>query len=82
MHEFEFYQYSIDGTFIKCWDCSVDCVRHYEKEGIKLSRGNISSIANHNDVDTNIIKRLNKFVFSFKEINTERIKERYKNTVI
>jgi hypothetical protein len=76
------YQYSIDGSFIKCWDCAIDCIRHYEKEGIKLSKGNISTMANHNDIETNTIKRLNKFVFSFQEINIERIKDRYKNIVI
>ena len=76
------YQYGIDGVFIKLWDCAIDCVKHYESQGIKLSRGNISSLANHNDIVTNTVKRLNKFIFSFQEINTERIKERYKNTLV
>jgi hypothetical protein len=78
----QIYQYSINGTFIKRWDCATDCVNHYEKEGIKLSRGNISALAKHNDIETNTVKRLSKFIFSFKEINIERIKERYKNILI
>lgn len=73
------YQYSLDGVLIRCWDCAIDCIRHYEKEGIKLSKGNMSVIARHNDIETNVIKRLSKFIFSFTEINTERIIERYKN---
>ena len=68
------YQYDLAGTLLKIWECAVDCTNHYENEGIVLSRGNISSISKHNGETQNQLKRLNKFVFSFGEINIERFK--------
>ena len=67
------YEYDLSGNLTTIWDCATDCVLHHSKEGIKLSRGNISGAATHNLVEENKLKRLNRFVFSFVEIyNLER----------
>jgi hypothetical protein len=69
------YQYDSYGNLIKIWDCAVDCVCHHEKEGIKLSRGNISGTSKHNSDEKNSLRRLSNFIFSFVEINKERFKK-------
>ena len=74
------YQYDVSGNLLKIWDCAKDCVDHYLNEGVKLSRGNVSGSANHNSIQTNKLKRLNKFVFSFVEIyNLERFNPEHNN---
>jgi hypothetical protein len=69
------FQYDLEGNLIKEWECAVDCVNHYVIEGIKLSRGNISGFSKHNSDENNSLKRLNKFVFSFIEINKQRFEK-------
>lgn len=68
------YQYDLSGSLLKIWDCAIDCINYYKNEGISLSRGNISASSKHNAENTNQLKRLNKFVFGFGEINIERFK--------
>lgn len=69
----EIFQYDLNGNLIKKWNCATDCVNYYKQLNIKFSRGNMSGFAKHNSIETNRLKRLNLFIFSFVEIyNLER----------
>ena len=57
------YQYDIDLNLIKIWDFCKECADY-----LNISRGNISSFANHNSKYPNSYKKLKGFIFSFKNI--------------